>query len=203
MDNKKKQEVLKAAEELIKAQQKEEYSGHDYQHIKRVVKMALNIASKTDEKVDLFILELVCLLHDVDDHKIFYSGKHITVKSFLESQEIDEAVSSSIIDIISKLSFTSTKSGLYETTIEGKIAQDADRLDAIGAIGIARAFAYGGANKRLIVDGNLDSATRHHFDDKLFKLEELMNTKEGKKIAQTRMVFMKQFIKIFDEETKI
>lgn len=197
------EKILKAAEELVYKQQFNEYSGHDYYHVKRVVNMALDIANKIEEPVDTFLLELVCWLHDVDDPKIIYSGEHTSVKSFLKLHEVDKDTSLAVIDIISKLSYSATKKGLKETTIEGMIAQDADRLDAIGAVGIARTFAYGGTNKRAMVSKDIEQSTRYHFDDKLFKLEELMNTKEGKRIAKNRTAYMKEFINQFDQETKI
>ena len=203
MEKIKQLEVLKAAEELVYLQQGNEYSGHDYYHVKRVVNMALDIAHKMEEPIDTFLLELVCWLHDVDDPKIVYSGEHTSVKSFLKLHEVDDNMASIVIDIISKLSYSASKKGLKETTIEGMIAQDADRLDAIGAVGIARTFAYGGANKRAMVSKGIEQSTRYHFDDKLFKLEQLMNTKEGKRIAKIRTAYMREFINQFDQETKI
>jgi len=198
-----KQQILRDAEALVQHQQGGEPSGHDDGHVARVVAMARHLARETIEPVDMFRLELVCRLHDVDDHKITKGANHVTVDTFLSAHEVASELQALVRDILDSMSFTASKAGRQETTIEGKIAQDADRLDAIGAIGIARAFAYGGHKSRpLITWGSTGADTRSHFDDKLFKLEGLMNTVAGKRIANERTSFMRQFIARFDEETK-
>jgi len=198
------QSIILEAKKLVQEQQGQDYSGHDDSHVERVVNMARHLAKKIDQAVDKFLLELVCWLHDVDDRKLVHQGQHISAKSFLAAHDIADDMRAKIIDIIERMSYTATKNGLVETTIEGQIAQDADRLDAIGAIGIARAFAYGGAKGRPLstVSENQDG-TRYHFDDKLFKLEGLMNTAEAKRIAHERTLYMSEFIARFDKETKI
>lgn len=192
-----------AAEQLVINQQGGETSGHDDAHVYRVVKMAHKIAKSTKEPVDRFLLELVCWLHDIDDPKLEKRNEHISVTTFLKDHQVDTNLSDTIQSIIACLSYTATKKGLKETAIEGKIAQDADRLDALGAIGIARAFAYGGSKGRLLVkNGPVKDDTRSHFDDKLFKLESLMNTEYGKKLAAKRTRFMHRFIALFDLESQ-
>ena len=132
--------ILKAAEALVKTNLGADGTGHDYFHVLRVVALAKKIALLSGP-VDGFILELACWLHDIDDRKIVYTQAHMTVSEFLVTNAVPEAVASHVKDIIDNLSYSSSIKGKKEKTLEGQIAQDADRLDAIGAIGIARAFA--------------------------------------------------------------
>ena len=190
-----------------------DYSGHDYFHTLRVYKTATKIAEQ--ENANLLIVQLVALLHDVDDIKLSpetYANKDRTV-SFLRRRDISEAMIKTISDIIDDVSYKGADSTAPKT-IEGKCVQDADRLDAIGAIGIARAFAYGGSHNRIIHDPDIKplihmnadeyqkniSTTINHFYEKLFLLKDLMNTATAKKIADQREDYMKAYISEFLDE---
>jgi uncharacterized protein len=198
--NEREQHILLAAQALVKQNLGGEPTGHDFYHVERVVGLAKHIA-KTEGPVDAYVLELACWLHDIDDRKIVYQGTHIGVDDFLRIHAVEPTVAYKVVDIIDNLSYASYLKGKKETTLEGKIAQDADRLDALGAVGIARAFAYGGNKGRMLLDeSKATPATIDHFDEKLFKLEALMNTQEGQRLSKTRSAFMKTFVETFFEE---
>lgn len=190
-------------------------SGHDWFHIERVYKNALLIAE--EEKCNLEVVQIGALLHDIADSK-FNNGDEtvgpITARTFLESENVDEKIISEVIKIIENISF---KGGNFEKnfqSIELEIVQDADRLDAIGAIGIARTFNYGGFKNRQIYNPkiipnlamtkeeykNSETPTINHFYEKLLLLKDKMNTNTGKKIANERHLFMEVFLKQFFEE---
>ncbi len=190
--------------------------GHDFFHIHRVFSNAKLIAS--GEKVDLFIVSLGALLHDIADAK-FYDGDETVgpkkARSFLESQNVEEKVIVHIENIIKYISFKSSLDGKSTfTSPELRVIQDADRLDAIGAIGIARCFNYGGFKNRAMYDPaippNLNmskeeykkstSPTINHFYEKLLLLKDKMNTETGKRIAEDRHVYMEQFLEQFYAE---
>lgn len=188
-------------------------SGHDYFHTLRVYKMAVRIAER--ENADLTIVQLAALLHDVDDIKLSpetYENKDRAV-GFLKRHDAPEAMIKTVCGIIGEVSFRGTDSAVPET-IEGKCVQDADRLDAMGAIGIARAFAYGGSHHRIMhdpeikpaVNMNADQYQRHssttinHFYEKLFQLKALMNTDTAKRLAGQREDYMRRFLSEFLEE---
>lgn len=190
--------VIKGNAELAKCFATERHrfdaTGHDDFHIQRVVSIANTIA-KHYSKIDAELLELIAWLHDIDDRKLSVSANHITVPEFLDTLDIDHAKKELVISEIKSLSYTATLQGFKMTTLEGKIVQDADRLDAIGAIGIARVFAYGGAKGRPIDDlGQSGQSSVDHFYDKLLKLEGLMNTQEGKLMAHERTIYMLDFL---------
>ena len=197
--------------EYVKNIFKNEYSGHDYFHTLRVYKMAKRIA--IDENANVEIVSLSALLHDVDDIKLSpntHKNKDNARKFLLENnvKEIDL-----ICEIISEISYKGTET-VAGKTLESRIVQDADRLDAIGALGIARAFAFGGNNNRVIYDPaikpklnmneceyrNHISTTINHFYEKLFNLKSLMNTKTALNIAISREKYMKEYIEEFLEE---
>lgn len=172
-------------------------SGHDFDHTMRVYRMATRIAM--EENADLQIVQLAALLHDVDDRKLSpetCENKDNAV-SFLKQNGVEEGKIRRIVQIISEISFSANKG--VPTTIEGKCVQDADRLDAIGAIGIGRAFAYGGSRGRAIHDptGADQTSTIQHFYDKLLLLKDLMNTATGRHLAQRRHSFMCVFLEQF------
>ncbi len=172
-------------------------SGHDFDHTMRVYRMAARIAA--EENADLQIVQLAALLHDVDDRKLSpetFENKDNAV-AFLRGNGVAEERIQRIIQIISEISFSANKG--TPTTIEGKCVQDADRLDAIGAIGIGRAFAYGGCRGRAIHDpaGADQTTTIQHFYDKLLLLKDLMNTATGRLLAQQRDAFMRGFLEQF------
>lgn len=190
-------------------------AGHDWWHVYRVWKNALHIAQT--ETVDLFIVELAALLHDIADHK-FHGGDETigpkTARAWLEKLDVDEAVIAHVTEIIASLSFKGAKVATPMRTPEGMVVQDADRLDAIGAIGIARAFAYGGSKGRLLHDPtmpvemhasfesykNSPAPTINHFYEKLLLLKDLMNTATARKIAEGRHVYMEEFLAQFYAE---
>ena len=165
--------------------------GHDFKHTMRVYHNALKIAQ--NEECDLFVVELSALLHDVDDHKLFDSKDNENARSLLSDNEVDPETIERICSVINSVSFSKNR-GKRPDTIEGKIVQDADRLDAIGAIGIARTFSYGGKHGRSIED------SVSHFYDKLLLLKDELNTKTAIEIAEERHKFMESFIEELNEE---
>ncbi|WP_028401035.1 HD domain-containing protein [Ectobacillus panaciterrae] len=188
-------------------------SGHDWYHIERVHKLAIAISEK--EGGDRFIIEMAALLHDVADEKLNESEEAglKRVQDWLIKLAVKEDDVRHILHIIMNMSFKGGHGGNVET-LEGKIVQDADRLDAIGAIGIARTFAYGGAKGRLMYDPNIpprESMTKeqyrrandpslNHFYEKLLKLKDLMNTETAKHMAGERHAYMEEFIQQFMKE---
>lgn len=175
-------------------------SGHDFTHTMRVYRMATRIAA--EEGADLQTVQLAALLHDVDDRKLFPDtcGNKSNAVTFLRLNGVEEGEISAIVEIISEISFSARKGA--PATIEGKCVQDADRLDAMGAIGIGRAFAFGGSRGRVIHDpaGEDRTTTIQHFYDKLLLLKGLMNTSTGRRLAQERDVYMRDFLDEFYAE---
>ena len=191
-------------------------SGHDYYHTVRVYKIATEIAKQ--EYADVNIVQLAALLHDVDDKKLS-PETHATKKNavdFMTVNGVDADIINMVCKIIDEVSFAGTDS-VVPSTIEGKCVQDADRLDAIGAIGIARTFAYGGSRGRKIYDPdikprigmskeeyqkNMNSTSINHFYEKLLLLKDMMNTTAGKKMAEHRQAVMQEFLNEFLAEWK-
>lgn len=205
-------ELIERTQEYVREKFENEYSGHDYFHTFRVFKMATRIAEC--EGADVKIVQLAALLHDVDDRKLSpetYKSQ-ANARGFLCENGVDANATERICQIIREISFVANDSA--PTTIEGKCVQDADRLDAIGAIGIARAFAYGGNRNRAMyspdVKPNLhmtkeeyaksESTTVNHFYEKLFKLTALMNTPTAIQLAQARDAYMQAFLAEFMDE---
>lgn len=204
-------ELIALTAAYVKEKFENEYSGHDWFHTLRVFRTATRIAEA--EGADVETVQLAALLHDVDDRKLSpetYADK-ANARSFLFANNVDESRIDEICRIIGEISFAEN---CVPSTLEGKCVQDADRLDAIGAIGIARAFAYGGNHNRLMyhpdVKPNLNmsreeyvksnSTTVNHFHEKLFKLTDMMNTDTAKSIAKERDAYMKAFIAEFLDE---
>ena len=200
---------------FVKNQLTHAEGGHDWFHIERVYKNALLIAE--EEECDLTVVKLAALLHDIADSKFHGGDESVgpkTARTFLESQNVSEAIISHVIAIIENISF---KGGNFEKKFNSKeleIVQDADRLDAIGAIGIARTFNYGGFKNRPLYNPNIqpnlnmskeeyknsESPTLNHCYEKLLLLKDKMNTETGKKIAQKRHDFMVTFLSQFYAE---
>ena len=175
-------------------------SGHDFDHTMRVFHMATTIAR--EENADLETVQLAALLHDVDDRKLSpqtCENKDNAV-SFLRENGVNQEKIKEIIQIISQISFSAGNG--TPSTLEGMCVQDADRLDAIGAIGIGRAFAFGGSRGRRIHDpeGKDTTTTIQHFYDKLLLLKDRMNTAAGRALAHQRHRFMEDFLQQFYAE---
>ena len=173
--------------------------GHDFDHTMRVNRLAMQLAKA--EGADLEIVSLAALLHDVDDRKLSpETCENLgNARNFLHSHGVTAEVTERILRIISQVSFSG---GKVPDTLDGKCVQDADRLDAMGAIGIARTFAYGGSKGRRIYDpaGEDETTSVQHFYDKLLRLEGLMNTETGRKLARDRHVYMEEFLVRFYNE---
>lgn len=185
-------DIIESAKLFVKSLFTGDSGGHDAEHTLRVYNNALLIA-ETEPHCNRFIVSLAALLHDADDHKLFNTENNENARTFLNEHHTDPDSIEQICEIINGVSFSKNK-GVSPKTIEGKIVQDADRLDAIGAIGIARTFAYGGAHGRSIRD------SLKHFDDKLLLLKDEMNTQEGKRIARVRHDYTKAFADEFMRE---
>jgi uncharacterized protein len=189
--------------------------GHDWFHIERVFNTSKKIA--TTEKANLFIISLGALLHDIADSK-FHNGDETIgpakAKDFLASQNVSEDVISHVVSIIENISFKGGNFKQKFNSLELNCIQDADRLDAIGAVGIARCFSYGGYKDRALYDPeikpnlnmskeeykNSTAPSINHFYEKLLLLKDKMNTSSGKKIAEERHNFMEEYLKQFYNE---
>jgi uncharacterized protein len=213
MDNK----ILQKTEEFVKSKLLGEGTGHDWWHVVRVVNTARKIHSV--EGGDWLIIELTLLLHDVGDGKVIGRDEddYSIAQNFLEGQSVPAQTVEKILSIIKTMSYSKSFDNLEkDDSIEFKIVQDADRLDAIGAIGVARAFAYGGSRARPLYDpdykppeyksseeyrrARADGSTVHHFYDKLLLLKDKLNTGAAKEIASQRDEFMQIFLQEFMDE---
>ena len=195
-----KAEILAETQAYIKKTFLDEGTGHDYFHIERVVTNAKKILET--ENADPFLVELAAWTHDVGDYKLHdgVDKSNELITEFLQTLQVDQETINKVLEIVSQVSFSK---GNTPTTIEAKIVQDADRLDAIGAVGIARCFAYGGSVHNVLYnpyDNSKDASSVQHFYDKLFKLKDLMNTETAIKIANKRHQFMENFIEEFYQE---
>lgn len=210
-----KSDILTKTENHVRQKLEGKGSGHDWWHIHRVRNTALKIAQ--EEHADLFVVELATLLHDIADHKFHDGDEDIgpaTARNWLVSLDVEESVIEHVCQIIRDVSFKGAEVETPMKTIEGKVVQDADRLDAIGAIGIARAFAYGGHKGRELHNPDIQpeshdsfdkykkstGPTINHFYEKLFLLKDRMNTKSGRKLAEDRHQFMEEFVERFLQE---
>ncbi|GEC70786.1 uncharacterized protein SAMN05443543_102415 [Flavobacterium flevense] len=212
MDN---TDIISKTITFVKGQLENAEGGHDWFHIERVYKNALLIAK--EEVCNLQVVQLSALLHDIADSK-FHNGDETIgpkiARQFLESEKVPDAIINHVVLIIENISF---KGGNFDKkfhSAELDVVQDADRLDAIGAIGIARAFNYGGFKNRALYDPeiapntnmtideykNSQAPTLNHFYEKLLLLKDKMNTSTGKKIAKERHRFMENFLAQFYAE---
>lgn len=208
-----KAETIERTRAFVEEKFTSEGSGHDYWHMYRVWKLTKHIAASEDD-VDMLTLELAALLHDVADWK-FHDGNEEAgpraAREWLETLNVDNTVIEHIEDIIRNVSFKGANVKTKLKTIEGQIVHDADKLDAIGAIGIGRTFAYGGSAGRPMHDPsisaeqhntfeaykNSNSPTINHFYEKLLLLKDRMFTKTGKEMAQHRHSIMEEFLEEF------
>jgi len=204
--------ILERTRTHVRALLQGESSGHDWWHVYRVWRNAAHIAAH--EPVDLFVVELAALLHDIADWK--FHGGDVTAgpRAWLATLAVDDAVIAHVCDIIGTMSFKGAGVASAMRTREGMVVQDADRLDAIGAIGIARAFAYGGHMNRDIWDPDRapqahasaedylagTGSTIDHFYEKLLLLKDRMNTATARRLAEERHAFMKAYLERFYTE---
>lgn len=206
-------EILKQTEQFVFQLLKKDASGHDWWHIHRVRNLALQMAAEEPGEVDAFICEMAALLHDVPDEKLNETPEAGEKKltDWLNQLSLTQAEKESLLFIVLNLSYKGGTNKIEMTSIEGKLVQDADRLDAIGAIGIARTMAYSGSRGRLIHDPSKmpregvsyeeyrsgEDTAIMHFYEKLLKLKDRMNTQTGRSFAENRHQFMEQFLQEF------
>lgn len=211
--DKEKAAMIQQTEQFVYQLLKGESSGHDWWHIHRVRNLALQMADEEPGNPDSFICEMAALLHDIPDDKLNPSpevGKQ-KLTNWLNQLPVDKKQKDAITFIVLHLSYKGGTNPVRMETIEGKLVQDADRLDAIGAIGIARTMAFTGAHGRLIYDPRKNPRSEMtyeeyrsgedtaimHFYEKLLKLKDTMNTQSGKKRALNRHRYMEDFLKEF------
>ena len=206
-------DIIEATKAFVKSELQGAEGGHDWFHTERVYNNTLNIAKH--EAVDIQIVSLAALLHDIADSK-FHNGDETIgpkiAREFLFKHNVDSYVIEHIVAIIENMSFKNSLERIQKfTSLELKVVQDADRLDAIGAIGIARCFNYGGFKNRALYDPEIapnltmnkaqykasKAPTINHFYEKLLLLKEQMNTKTGRKIAEKRHQFMLHYLEQF------
>lgn len=212
-----KELILKNTIEFVKKELKNAEGGHDWFHVERVFKNTILISK--DEDVNVFVVSLSALLHDIADSKFYNGDESIGPKlalDFLESQGVTKEISTHVVHIINHISFKNSfnNKDLIFNSKELEVVQDADRLDAIGAIGIARCFNYGGFKNRPLYDPEIEpnlnmskeeykqstAPTLNHFYEKLLLLKDKMNTHSGKQIALERHQFMEKYLKQFYSE---
>ncbi|HEV8601272.1 MAG TPA: HD domain-containing protein [Patescibacteria group bacterium] len=206
-------EIIKKVEKFVRNKMLGEGTGHDWWHVDRVRRTAVKIAKK-EKRGDLFIIQISALTHDLDDWKFQKTGTKVQVGKILKNLGLAEADVKKILYITENISFKLGTNKKKMKTIEGKIVQDADRLDAMGAIGIARLFAFGGRMRREIHNPGKKvkiykslknfrwstNTSLHHFEEKLLFLKDRMNTKTGRQLAIRRHKFMEEFLKHFHQE---
>ncbi|MGK3201235.1 HD domain-containing protein [Amycolatopsis sp. MEPSY49] len=208
------EELIRQTEQVVREKLRNEPTGHDWWHADRVRSTAVRIAR--EESADAFVVELAALLHDVEDYKL--SGSEEAgprfASEFLTSIGVAGEDADHVAEIIRNMSFKGARVAPAPLSLEGRCLQDADRLDAIGAIGIARTFAYGGYKQRPIHDPEVpvvahdsvasylasQGTTINHFHEKLLLLRERMNTEFGRKLAEARHRYMEEFLEEFAGE---
>ncbi|OCG01554.1 hypothetical protein A9G12_02710 [Gilliamella sp. wkB112] len=208
------QQIIQNIQSLVKQKLADDYSGHDMAHIERVVKLTKQILA-SEPKANNFIAIASAYLHDVIDEKVVNDVNLAVTQlhEFLKLQPIPTDDMQMIFDIIENMSYRKNLNDKKILSLEGQIVQDADRLDALGAIGIGRTFYYGGNKHHIMYDPNIPprtflnetsykqpSTVINHFYEKLFLLKDLMNTPKGKQLAQARHDFLLQFVKLFEDE---
>ena len=186
------EERISAAMAYVEALFAGNADGHDLAHTLRVYRNAMLLADSVD--CDREIAALAALLHDADDPKLFQTSDNANARAFLRAQGVGEDETARIIAAVNAVSFSKNRDRRPES-VEGQIVQDADRLDAVGAVGIARTFAFGGSHGR-----DLEDSIRH-FHEKLLLLTGMMNTDAAKALAAERHEFMLDFLRQWDRET--
>ncbi|MCG2430108.1 HD domain-containing protein [Aequorivita xiaoshiensis] len=209
------EEIIRNTIAFVKDELKDAEGGHDWFHIERVYKNSIHISE--GEKVDKIVVALGALLHDIADSK-FHNGDDTVgpkkAREFLKTQNVGEEIIEHVVKIIENVSFSGGNKTQKFSSLELEVVQDADRLDALGAIGIARTFNYGGFKNRKLYDPEItpklnmspseykasNAPTINHFYEKLLLLKDRMNTETGRKIAIERHVFMETFLEQFYAE---
>ena len=186
--------IVEEAAEYVRALFQGNSDGHDFDHTMRVYRTAMEIAD-SEPDCDRKIVALAALLHDADDSKLFATADNANTRAFLAAQNVDEDTAGKICTAINSVSFSKNRDRCPEL-LEGRIVQDADRLDAIGATGIARTFAYGGKHGRTL-ESSID-----HFHEKLLLLKAMMHTEKAKEMAESRHAFMESFLQEWEKEQK-
>jgi len=216
MELKKQQKFIYDTAEFVRKFFSQNTDGHDWWHTYRVWQLSLKIR-KEEKQGDHFIIETESLLHDIDDWKLTGKTKLVNAEKWLSAHKIEKKFCNHIFQDIKNISYKGAYVSDDVLSLEGKIVQDADRLDAMGAIGIARAFAYGGSKHRILFDPearpnmhksfseyqNSDGSTIHHFYEKLLLLKDRMNTETARNMADQRHQFMKNFLKQFNKEWNV
>ncbi len=211
----KESEVIQRTEEFVRETLKADSTGHDWWHINRVRNVAVRLAKS--EGADQYVVELAALLHDIADWK--FNDGDITIgatksRQWLASLDVEESLQERVARIILTVSFKGAGVINEVDTLEGQVVQDADRIDALGAIGIARTFAYGGHFNRCMYDPDeapvqhetfeqyksSKGTTINHFYEKLLLLKDRLNTKSGKQFAESRHRFVEEFLQEFYDE---
>ena len=186
------EKIIGEATEYIRSLFRGNSDGHDFDHTMRVYRTAMEIAV-SEPGCSRQVTALAALLHDADDDKLFQTRDNANARAFLEAQGVDRETADKVCAAVNSVSFSKNR-GRKPESIEGRIVQDADRLDAIGAVGIARTFAYGGKHGRM-----LDSSIEH-FHEKLLLLKEMMNTEKAREMAENRHAFMESFLREWEKE---
>lgn len=206
--------IILNIQSFVRQKLADDFSGHDMAHIERVVKLARRILQH-EPNANYFIVVVSAYLHDVIDEKVVADVDQAVreLLTYLKSQKINDDEIKTIFDIIDNMSYRKNLTEKKVLSLEGQIVQDADRLDALGAIGIGRTFYYGGNKHNIMYDPNIPPRTLldensykqpstviNHFYEKLFLLKSMMNTDTAKKIALKRHKFLVDFVKIFEDE---
>jgi uncharacterized protein len=193
-------ELIALTEEYVHQELADDSSGHDWWHVNRVRRLALRLAR--EEGADELVVELAALLHDVADYKLSGSEQAgpRAAEQWLSGRGLADDVIEAVVAIVAGTSFKGADIADRPLSIEGQCVRDADRLDAMGAIGIARAFAFGGHKGRVLHDPNAESTSLNHFHEKLLLLKERMTTGSGRRIAEHRHQVMLDFLREFDRE---
>jgi len=213
--NPEQKEIIDRVIDQVRIRFETDGSGHDFEHVWRVFQVAQHIAAAED--ADMYIVSLAALVHDLGDYKLSADGNvnhHDAIAEVLQHCGVSANVCNQVIDIVEKVSFKGNAVQDAPMSTEGKCVRDADRLDAMGAIGVARAFAYGALKKRKMFDPDLkpnvynsfdayqknESHTINHFYEKLLLLKDRMETASGRALAEDRHRFMLQFLDQFSDE---
>ena len=212
MNDNTQQQVIDQTVAFVKERLPADPTGHDWWHTYRVWKNAIHIGA--EEQVDMYVVQLAALLHDVADHKFHQGDDKLGAQvaaEWLAGLGVEESVVAHVSEIIAEMSFKGANVDSAICTTEGMVVQDADRLDALGAVGIARAFAYGGYKQRLLHDPDVPPVqhdsfeqykatkgpTVNHFYEKLLLLKDRMNTAAGRRMAERRHAILEEFLREF------